>query len=77
MKNMFRDYIFNGYRRLSKQFVYWAIPFSIGLSFFLMTLGGLCANGRVTTAYATYSYGKSRYAYLNSKAGHIATGGHH
>ncbi|GJE86333.1 UcrQ domain-containing protein [Phanerochaete sordida] len=29
-KNMFRSYIFNGYRRLSQQAPYWIIPFAIG-----------------------------------------------
>ncbi|OCH88723.1 hypothetical protein OBBRIDRAFT_794969 [Obba rivulosa] len=29
-KNMFRNYIFNGYRRLSSQFGYWIVPFAIG-----------------------------------------------
>lgn len=28
--NLFRNYIFNGYRRLSSQAVYWVIPFALG-----------------------------------------------
>lgn len=28
--NLFRSYIFNGYRRLSSQAVYWVIPFALG-----------------------------------------------
>ncbi|KAF8063975.1 cytochrome b-c1 complex subunit 8 [Lyophyllum atratum] len=28
--HMFRDYLFNGYRRLSHEFPYWAIPFGMG-----------------------------------------------
>ena len=31
-KNMFKNYIFNGYRRLSGELVYWAIPFALGTS---------------------------------------------
>ncbi|KAI0317976.1 cytochrome b-c1 complex subunit 8 [Amylostereum chailletii] len=30
--HLFRSYLFNGYRRLSSQFIYWAIPFAIGYS---------------------------------------------
>ena len=29
-KHMFRGWLFNGYRRLSAQFVYWIIPFAGG-----------------------------------------------
>ncbi|EKM56682.1 uncharacterized protein PHACADRAFT_253942 [Phanerochaete carnosa HHB-10118-sp] len=29
-KNMIRNYIFNGYRRLSGQAVYWIFPFALG-----------------------------------------------
>ena len=29
-KNMFKNYIFNGYRRLSGELVYWSIPFAFG-----------------------------------------------
>ncbi|KAI0672435.1 cytochrome b-c1 complex subunit 8 [Trametes maxima] len=28
--NLLRNYIFNGYRRLSKEAVFWVIPFAIG-----------------------------------------------
>lgn len=28
--NMFREYLFNGYRRLAGEFKFWAIPFGIG-----------------------------------------------
>ncbi|KAI0725086.1 cytochrome b-c1 complex subunit 8 [Fomitopsis betulina] len=54
--NMFRNWMFNGYRRLSGQVGYFIVPFALG--------------------YATYSWGNSHYAYLNSKAGHLAHGGH-
>jgi ubiquinol-cytochrome c reductase subunit 8 len=27
---MFRNYLFNGYRRLAGEFIFWALPFSIG-----------------------------------------------
>jgi hypothetical protein len=29
-KGMITGYIFNGYRRLSSQFIYWSIPFALG-----------------------------------------------
>ncbi|KAI0664151.1 cytochrome b-c1 complex subunit 8 [Cubamyces menziesii] len=29
-KNMFSSWIFNGYRRIASQAVYWAIPFAMG-----------------------------------------------
>ncbi len=29
--NMFRNYLFNGYRRLAGEFVFWAVPFGIGV----------------------------------------------
>ncbi|KAF5350652.1 hypothetical protein D9756_008711 [Leucocoprinus leucothites] len=28
--NMFREYLFNGYRRLAGEFKFWVIPFGIG-----------------------------------------------
>ncbi|KAM5531375.1 hypothetical protein V8D89_014968 [Ganoderma adspersum] len=28
--NLIRGYVFNGYRRLSKHFIYWSIPFTLG-----------------------------------------------
>ncbi len=31
-KNLFTSYIFNGYRRLSSELVFWVIPFAIGTS---------------------------------------------
>ena len=30
--NLIQGYIFNGYRRLSKHFLYWSIPFTLGTS---------------------------------------------
>ena len=30
-KNLIQGYIFNGYRRLSAQFAYWAVPASLGM----------------------------------------------
>ncbi|KAI0037094.1 cytochrome b-c1 complex subunit 8 [Vararia minispora EC-137] len=56
-KNMFRDWLFNGTRRLGQQLPYWSIPFAIG--------------------YAVYTWGNKRYAWQNSKEGHIASGEHH
>jgi len=52
-----RNYLFNGYRRISGELLFFGIPFAIG--------------------YATYSWAKSYDEYQNSKAGHIASGGHH
>jgi len=52
MRNAFRDYVFNGYRRIASQVPYFAIPIALG--------------------YGVYSWGKARYQFLNSKAGHVA-----
>ncbi|EIM87271.1 uncharacterized protein STEHIDRAFT_130709 [Stereum hirsutum FP-91666 SS1] len=30
--HMFSGYLFNGYRRLSKQFIFWSIPVAVGYS---------------------------------------------
>ncbi|KAF8063558.1 cytochrome b-c1 complex subunit 8 [Lyophyllum atratum] len=55
--HMIRNYLFNGYRRLSGELVFWLIPFGMG--------------------YGLYTWAKKTDAYQNSKAGHIAAGGHH
>lgn len=34
-KNLLRNYLFNGFRRLSSQAVYWVIPFGLGTSCYL------------------------------------------
>ena len=36
--HIIRGYIFNGYRRLSGQFVYWSIPFALGMSLIHATI---------------------------------------
>ncbi|TFY81100.1 hypothetical protein EWM64_g2916 [Hericium alpestre] len=55
--HMVRHWMFNGYRRLSKQVPYWIVPFAIG--------------------YGTYTWANNQYAWQMSKAGHLASGGHH
>ncbi|CCM05620.1 uncharacterized protein FIBRA_07849 [Fibroporia radiculosa] len=66
--NLFRNWIFNGYRRLSGQMPYWIIPFAIA---------SWSAAERLSFGYGTYSWAKRYDAYLNSKAGHIAAHGGH
>ncbi|KAF8241042.1 hypothetical protein L208DRAFT_1420173 [Tricholoma matsutake] len=55
--HMLRNYLFNGYRRISAEAVFFVIPFAIG--------------------YGIYAWANSYDAYQNSKAGHIASSGHH
>ncbi|EKM78391.1 QCR8 subunit 8 of ubiquinol cytochrome-c reductase complex [Agaricus bisporus var. burnettii JB137-S8] len=50
--HMFRNYLFNGYRRISSELIFWVLPFGIG--------------------YGIYTWGKSRYDWQNTKAGHLA-----
>ncbi|THU97614.1 hypothetical protein K435DRAFT_777901 [Dendrothele bispora CBS 962.96] len=52
-----RTYVFNAYRRISAEAVYFVVPFAAG--------------------YGIYTWAKSRDAWQNSKAGHIASGEHH
>ncbi|KAF5352077.1 hypothetical protein D9758_009449 [Tetrapyrgos nigripes] len=54
---MIRSYIFNFYRRVSGEAVYFVVPFALG--------------------YGVYTWAKNRYEYMNSKAGHLASGEHH
>lgn len=45
---MFSGYLFNGYRRLSKQFIFWSIPVAVGMShllFYPLALHGLTHDG--------------------------------
>jgi hypothetical protein len=42
-KNMFSGYLLNGYRRLSSQFVYWAIPVGLGTLFRFIDLSSRSA----------------------------------
>ena len=71
-----RNYLFNGYRRLSGEFFFFAIPFAVGMSrdIYIYIPTKLII---LHTGYATYSWAKSYDEYQNSKAGHIASGGHH
>ncbi|KAF9078575.1 cytochrome b-c1 complex subunit 8 [Rhodocollybia butyracea] len=59
-----RSYIFNFYRRVSGEAIYFTVPFAIGITIRLLR-------------YGIYTWGKSRYEYQNSKAGHIASGAAH
>ncbi|KAF5386428.1 hypothetical protein D9757_005823 [Collybiopsis confluens] len=54
--NWLRNYVFNFYRRVSVEAVYFVVPFALG--------------------YSIYTWANHRYAFQNSKAGHIA-GAHH
>ena len=67
---MVRDTIINGYRRLAKEFVFWAVPASLG-----MRSLRACSYEEILTLYAVYSvyyWADSTYHFQNSKAGHIA-----
>jgi len=37
--NMFREYLFNGYRRMAGEFKFWAIPFGVGMQHPCFMLG--------------------------------------
>ncbi|KAF9523786.1 cytochrome b-c1 complex subunit 8 [Crepidotus variabilis] len=52
-----RSYLFNGYRRLSGELLFFGVPMVLG--------------------YSVYAWAKSYDEFQNSKAGHIANGGHH
>ena len=73
-KNLIQSYIFNGYRRLSGELVYWAIPFALGASSRHVSPFFLCANSRIS-GYGAYAWAKRYDAWQNSKAAHVA--GHH
>ena len=87
-KNLFRSYIFNGYRRLSGELVYWAIPFALGTStishmYHTPSLPLLpqfaedqhAHNSALPIGYSAYAWAKRYDAWQNSKAAHVA-GGH-
>lgn len=73
-KNLFRNYLFNGYRRLSSQFGYWIVPVVIGTC--PRSLPEDNTNSALT-GYSTYAWAKKYDAYLNSKEGHIAHSAEH
>ena len=67
---MVRDTIINGYRRLAKEFVFWAVPASLGM---LSLRTGLCEECLTPfTVYSVYYWDDSTYHFQNRKAGHIA-----
>jgi len=78
MPNMVRNYVFNFYRRVSAEAIYFLVPFGIGeLYLSLSTFSMFLRPNDVCAGYGIYTWGKARYEYVNSKAGHLAAGGHH
>lgn len=82
VKGLLSGYIFNGYRRLSAQLPYWIIPFAVGeyTSPFLCTVSDdhwVYSSHATSSGYGTYTWAKSYDKWQNSKAGHVALGGHH
>lgn len=73
-KNLFRGYLFNGYRRLSSQVGYWIVPVVIGT---FQSLGPSVCQQPTPAGYSTYAWAKKHDAYLNSKEGHLAHSGEH
>ena len=82
-KNLFRSYIFNGYRRLSGELIYWSIPFALGMCRVRHVF--LSASSRIfctpytcyrmltyVTGYGVYTWAKGYDAWQNSKAAHVA-----
>ena len=77
-KNLFRGYLFNGYRRLSSQVGYWIVPVVLGTFPSPLTRPDrLDTILSALTGYSTYAWAKKYDAYLNSKEGHLAQAGEH
>ena len=85
-KNLIQSYIFNGYRRLSGELVYWAIPFALGTSVRHVfpslcfspshpSFTCPCTHTMLCSGYSAYAWAKRYDAWQNSKAAHVA-GGH-
>lgn len=79
---MFSGYLFNGYRRLSKQFIFWSIPVAVGMSHLLfdsLTSHGLTNDAVLVgmAGYSTYAWAKKTDAWMSSKEGHLALAEHH
>jgi len=72
--HQFRNYLFNGYRRLAAQLPYWVIPVGIGVSIVFPLDGGL--KDMKFSGYSVYAWAKKRDAWQNSKAGHLAGASH-
>jgi len=72
---MVRNWMFNGYRRLSAQLPYWVIPVGIGM-FCGYTFGSSFDRHVRTIGYSVYAWAKQRDAWQNSKAGHLAGASH-
>lgn len=71
-----RTYLFNGYRRISGEILFFGIPFAIGACP-VIPLRLILIKQINFIGYATYSWAKSHDEYQNSKAAHIAAGVHH
>jgi hypothetical protein len=81
-RNAFSTYVFYGYKRLLAQAPYFAIPFGLGecqsflLSTYVPLFNVLIHVVQTTTGYGIITWGKSKNAWYNSKAGHLAVGEH-
>ena len=71
--HQFRNYLFNGYRRLAAQLPYWVIPVGIGES---IVLYFVALTDKKFSGYSVYAWAKKRDAWQNSKAGHLAGASH-
>jgi ubiquinol-cytochrome c reductase subunit 8 len=75
---MFRNYLFNGYRRIASELIFWVIPFGLGVFLLLRCPAAmaLLMTDTLVIGYGIYSWGKNRYEWQNTKAGHLAEGAH-
>jgi ubiquinol-cytochrome c reductase subunit 8 len=73
--HLFRNYLFNGYRRLAVQLPYWIIPVGIGVSIVSLCYF-LFDQDMKLSGYSVYAWAKKRDAWQNSKEGHLAGASH-
>lgn len=71
---MLRSYLFNGYRRLSAEALFFLVPFGAGTSTHSIHHVLVCKH--LPAGYGIYSWAKSYDDWQNSKAGHIAAAHH-
>jgi ubiquinol-cytochrome c reductase subunit 8 len=74
--HLFRNYLFNGYRRLAAQLPYWVIPVGIGASIVLYCPIDRPLRDMKFSGYSVYAWAKQKDAWQNSKAGHLAGASH-
>lgn len=72
-----RSYIFNGYRRISGEVLFFGIPLAIGAYHLALVTLVYCLTKNRFLGYGVYTWAKSYDEYQNSKAGHLASGGVH